>query len=345
MNDSCKQKISVNTVDGRATEKFSHQRHCVGQHVSHLPTSTSKLLIHGSTFRTSSLSQEADVRMIPRKPALASCARACSRSDIGNQNSQVVSRDATSVLHLSPVGPAGRGLASGPVPDTLGPDNVVNPQASRVPHDPLSNGLSNGVVRLGGDTISLVLCATSCMDPHHADSEGISTARTYSDHQIQRQTLAVLTRLGGIAIHGVHGAWELIQDPISSRDDMRLAVVGGNGWPVAGGRGSATTAAAQAALEGGRAGAQPCLSGAAAGAFEAAVATGATAALGAASHIGRIVGAETRGGSASAARAVGGLDTDARRTVDSAGSIEGSLTDGSGEDQRGQDGMEVHGED
>lgn len=223
----------------------------------------------------------------------------------------VVRRDAATILHPPPVRPARRRLAQGLVPDALAPDDVVNPESGRIVHDPFRDRLPNRVIG--------------------------------PDHEIQGPSLSMLTRLCRIAPDILHLPGKLVEDLVPGRDDMRPTI---GRWDdrvgTTGARGRSAAGSAQAALEVSRTRAQASLGSTRAGAGEFAGAAR-TASLGAAPHVVWVVGAEASHRGAATLRAVCGRDADTGFAVRSAGAIEGSLTNGGGEDQRGQDRMEMHG--
>ena len=73
----------------------------------------------------------------------------------------MIRRHTASILHPPPVRPARRRLAPGSVPDALAPDDVVNPEAGRVIHDPFGDRLSDGIIGLITNDISFTCSLSS----------------------------------------------------------------------------------------------------------------------------------------------------------------------------------------
>lgn len=110
----------------------------------------------------------------------------------------MVSSIIPTIFHNSPVGPGPWGPIDLHIPDSLAPDNIFNPQGSMVVHRPLS----------------------------HSTSDGVSVL----NHEIQCQTEPMVAGLISVTPDGVHSPTELVQNLVTSRNDMGLAVARRNGW-------------------------------------------------------------------------------------------------------------------
>lgn len=131
--------------------------------------------------------------------------------------------DGATVFHVSPVLPASGLLAVAWVPDLLAPDDVHDIQVLMVLHDPFSEILALGVVGLVFRKLD-----KRCLLLY-------SKRNTYANHEVQGQSLTVLTRLIGVAPDDMGDTWVLREDSLAGLDDVGLAValwdiwVGGSG--------------------------------------------------------------------------------------------------------------------